>query len=338
MKALFSGVNLHGCGDSLGMGQTHLNHAKLESMKPTAVVCAYSPVGREALAGLLDAGIKILGLYSYEQEESEAWFEPPARLAEAQGIPVRFETQFNEDSVFETIRLLQPDFLFSFYFREMIQARFLEIPRLGAYNLHGSLLPKYRGRVPINWVLVKGEPETGITLHAMTPKPDDGDIVGQTSLPIDWDDTALSLTRKSAEAGRILVREVVPKLLDGTALRISQKSLGPSTYFGGRKAEDGQLDFSMPATEAFNLIRAVADPWPNAFIRTTSGTLHVPWALPTAMPCTQGCFRQTREGTLLGFKAGALLLHVLHKDGLRSERPTEHASLLRGIGIPEVSL
>lgn len=307
-------------------------------MNPTAVVCAYSPVGRAALAGLLDAGIKVLALYTYAQDESEAWFEPPVRLAETLGIPVRFEKPFNEESVFETIHVLKPDFLFSFYFREMIQARFLEIPRLGAYNLHGSLLPKYRGRAPINWVLVKGETETGITLHAMTPKPDDGDIVGQMSLPIEWDDTALSLTLKSAEAARILVREVVPKLVDGTAVRMPQRSLAPSTYFGGRKPEDGQLDFSMPAQEAFNLIRAVADPWPNAFIRTTSGMLHLPWALPTALPCAPGCFRQTHEGTVLGFGDGALMLHALRQGQVRSERPTEHGAMLRAIGIPEVSL
>lgn len=306
-------------------------------MKPTAVVCAYSSVGREALAGLLDAGVNVLALYTYAQDESETWFEPPAHLAEARGIQVHMEKRFNGDEVFETLQALKPDFLFSFYFREMIQARFLEVPRLGAYNLHGSLLPKYRGRSPINWVLVKGETETGITLHAMTPKPDDGDIVGQMSLPIDWDDTALSLTHKSAEAGRILVRDVVPKLADGTASRIPQKSLASSTYFGGRKPEDGQLDFSMPASEAFNLIRAVADPWPNAFIRTTNGTVHIPWALPTSLPCDPGCFRQTPEGTVLGFKDGALMLHVLRKDNLRSERPTEHGALLREIGIPEVS-
>jgi methionyl-tRNA formyltransferase len=285
----------------------------------------------------LDAGIKILALYTYAQDESEEWFEPPADLADAHGIPVRLEWRFNEDSVFETIRSLQPDFLFSFYFREMIQARFLEVPRLGAYNLHGSLLPKYRGRAPINWVLVKGEPETGVTLHAMTPRPDDGDIVGQTKLPIEWDDTALSLTLKCAGAGRSLVREVVPKLLDGTAIRISQKTLAPSTYFGGRKPEDGLLDFAMSAAEAFNLIRAVADPWPNAFISARNGTLHIPWALPTSLPCAAGCFRPTPEGTVLGFQGGALLLHTVRKGQDRSTRPTEHGALLREIGIPEDS-
>ena len=304
-------------------------------MMPTAVVCAYSPVGRAAFEGLLEAGVQVQALYTYRQDPSESWFEAPASLATQRGIPVHMEPTFNDDKVFEAIRELRPDFLFSFYFREMIQARFLAIPPLGGYNLHGSLLPKYRGRAPINWVLVKGETETGITLHEMTPKPDDGDIVGQAKLPIEWDETALSLTWKSAKAGRALVRNTVPKLVDGSAPRINQKTLLPSTYFGGRKPEDGRLDFSMPVAEAFNLIRAVADPWPNAFLRAGNKDLQVSWALPSALPCAPGSFRATREGTLLGFADGSLLIHVLRRQGVQSNRSSEHAAWIGELGIPE---
>jgi len=301
----------------------------------TAVVCAYSSVGREALAGLLDAGVDVLALYTYPQSPDEAWFEPPEVLARGRAIPVRMEPRFNEDTVFETIRAMRPDFLFSFYFREMIQGRFLEIPRLGAYNLHGSLLPKYRGRAPINWVLVKGETETGVTLHAMTPKPDDGCIVGQARLPIAWDETALSLTLRAGEAGRALVRETAPRLADGSATRVDQRTLGPSSYFGGRKPADSRLDFAMPAAEAFNQIRAVADPWPNAFLETERGAVKIPWALPARAACAPGRFRVTGEGVLLGFANGALRLCALRREGIRSERPTEHAAWLRELGIGE---
>ena len=303
----------------------------------TAVVCAYSPVGRAALEGLLEAGIEVKALFTYAQGDGEGWFEAPAALAERRGIPIFMEPTFNTDEVHARIQALAPDFLFSFYFREMIQARFLDLPRLGAFNLHGSLLPKYRGRAPINWVLVKGEAETGITLHAMTPKPDDGAIIGQTKLPIAWDDTALSLTMRSAEAGRALVRELAPKLADGTAPRVDQKALGPSTYFGGRKPEDSRLGFSMAAGEAFDQIRAVADPWPNAFLETERGRLKVAWALPSAAPCPAGRFRMDREGVLLGFADGALRLHALRREGVRLERPSEQADALRQIGIPEAS-
>lgn len=302
---------------------------------PSAVVCAYSSVGTAALEGLLEAGVEVKALYTYEQGADERWFTPPAAVAQAHGIPVHMAPAFNDDAVYEAIRGLRPDFLFSFYFREMIQSRFLEIPRLGAYNLHGSLLPKYRGRAPINWVLVKGETETGITLHAMTPKPDDGHILAQARLPIDWDETALSLTGKAADAGRGLVREAVPGLVDGSLPRIDQKTLGASTYFGGRKPADSRLDFGMTAGEAFNQIRAVADPWPNAFLETAEGSLKVAWALPTDLPCPQGHFRSLREGVLLGFADAALRVQTLKAGGARLERPSEQVLALRVLGIPE---
>jgi methionyl-tRNA formyltransferase len=297
------------------------------------VVCAYSSVGTAALEGLLAAGVDVKALYTYAQGSDEQWFTPPAVVAEAHGIPVHMAPAFNDDSVYEAIQAHRPDFLFSFYFREMIQSRFLEIPQLGAYNLHGSLLPKYRGRAPINWVLVKGETETGITLHAMTPKPDDGRIVAQARLPIAWDETALSLTDKAAAAGRDLVCAAIPGLLDGSTQGIDQKALGASTYFGGRKPADSRLDFAMTTADAFNQIRAVADPWPNAFIETSVGTVKVAWALPSAEPCPPGRFRTTSEGVLLGFADGALRLHTLKSGGLRVERPSEQAQILRLLGL-----
>ncbi len=305
--------------------------------KPTAVVCAYSSVGTAALEGLLEAGVDVRALYTYPQGADECWFTPPATAAQTQGIPVHLAPNFNDDAVYEAIRALRPDFLFSFYFREMIQGRFLEIPRLGAYNLHGSLLPSYRGRAPLNWALVKGETETGVTLHAMTPKPDDGHIVAQARLAIAWDETALSLTDKAARAGRNLVRDAIPGLADGSIPRIDQKTLGPSSYFGGRKPADSRLDFTMTAAVAFNQIRAVADPWPNAFLETGSGIVKIPWALPSSEPCAPGCFRQTPEGLLLGFADGALRLHALRKGTRRSERPSDHAQWLLELGIPALN-
>jgi methionyl-tRNA formyltransferase len=256
-------------------------------------------------------------------------------LASEHGIPVHMEPSFNDPHVYDAIQALRPDFLFSFYFREMIQARFLDLPRLGAYNLHGSMLPHYRGRAPINWVLLKGEARTGITLHAMTPKPDDGDIVGQTPLDLAWDETALSLTLRCAQASRELVKAIVPKLITGEAERISQRTLGPSTYFGGRKPEDGAINLQGTVQDAFNLVRAVADPWPNAFLKTARGLVKVPWALPTTAPCPPGHFVETREGVLLGLSNGALRLQALRKDGVRSERPTDHALWLRELAYPE---
>ena len=301
----------------------------------TAVVCAYSLVGRRAIEALVRGGVEILALYTYNQPDADKWFEAPAEYARRQGIPVFCEADFNAGPAYTRILGLGPDFLFSFYFREMVGEKILRIPKSGAYNLHGSLLPKYRGRAPVNWVLARGETKTGITLHAMTAKPDDGDIFGQVEIPIAWDETALSLTGKMAEAGYGLVLATVSGLVNGTLQGIPQTTLGKSSYFGGRGPEDGRLGFWMTAHEAFNLIRAVADPWPNAFLAMEERTVKISWALPDEGRCPQGLFRHTDEGILLGFADAPLKLVTLKRGQERSDDPRIQSQWLKGLGIEE---
>jgi methionyl-tRNA formyltransferase len=300
-----------------------------------AVVCAYSLVGRKALEALTDCGIEVTALYTYNQPDEDKWFEAPAEYANRLGIPVIIEPNFNATTVESQIRKLSPDFLFSFYFREMIGAEILQIPKLGSYNLHGSLLPKYRGRAPINWVLVHGETATGITLHAMTPKPDDGDIFAQKEILIDWDETALSLTQKTAEIGHQLLREALPLLVNGKIAGTPQSTLGKPSYFGGRKPGDSRLSKQMTTQEAFNQIRAVADPWPNAFIEDTGGSVKIPWALPCDGHCAPGRFKQASGEILLGFADGPLRLVTLKKGTESSNDPNVQARWLEGIGVKE---
>jgi len=192
------------------------------------------------------------------------WFESVAELARSANIPVILPRDINAAEVVETIARVQPQLLCSFYFRQMMKPQVLSLPTEGALNMHGSLLPKYRGRAPVNWVLVNGESETGVTLHYMDEKPDHGDIVAQHRVPISREDTALTLTRKLAEASRSVLREHYPLLAEGRASRTPQDH-GRSSYFGGRRPEDGVIDWAMPAESIRNLIRAVTDPWPGAF-------------------------------------------------------------------------
>jgi len=301
----------------------------------TAVVCAYSLVGRNALEALIDCGIEVLALYTYNQPEADKWFEAPAEYARRRNIPVFIEADFNSGAAENHIRKLSPDFLFSFYFREMIDSKILQIPRAGAFNLHGSLLPKYRGRAPINWVLVNGETKTGVTLHVMTPKPDDGDIFGQAEIPIAWDETALSLTKKAACAGYGLLRERLPLLITGAISGIAQKNLGKSSYFGGRRPDDSRLTSEMTALEAFNQIRAVADPWPNAFLAGKRGNIKIPWALPHQGRCSPGRFMRADAGVLLGFTDAPLRLITLKNGPDRSDEPDVQAKWLKDAGIEE---
>jgi methionyl-tRNA formyltransferase len=146
-------------------------------------------------------------------------------------------------------------------------------------NLHGSLLPKYRGRAPVNWVLVKGETETGVTLHFMTEKPDAGDIVGQVAVPISFDDTALTLFGKMEDAASRLLADLLPRIANGEIPR-RPNDLAHGSYFGGRRPEDGRIDWSRPAVEIYNLVRAVTRPYPGAFAALAGEKLTVWWAIP----------------------------------------------------------
>ncbi len=230
----------------------------------SAVVFAYHNVGVRCLSVLLAHGVDVKLVVTHRDNPQETiWFESVQQLAELHGIPVITPDNPNAPEVVERIAALQPDFFFSFYYREMLKAPLLAIPQRGALNMHGSLLPKYRGRVPVNWAIIRSETETGATLHYMTEKPDNGDIVAQQAVPILPNDTAHEVFQKVTVAAEMALHAVLPKLLAGTAPRVKQ-DLAKGAYFGGRKPEDGIVDWSQSARQIHNLVRAVAPPYPGA--------------------------------------------------------------------------
>ncbi len=242
------------------------------------VVCAYSEVGYACLDELLQLGADVRLVVTHRDTPGEAiWFGSVAERARAAGIPVVLPEDVSSPESLAAIAAVGPDLLYSFYFRQMMRAEVLGLPRAGALNLHGSLLPRYRGRAPVNWVLVHGESETGVTLHYMDEKPDHGDVVAQRRVAIERDDTALVLTRKLAAAAREVLREAHPLLVAGTAPRRPQDH-SRSSYFGGRRPADGAIDWRRPAESIRNLVRAVTDPWPGAFGRFRGEPLVVWWA------------------------------------------------------------
>jgi methionyl-tRNA formyltransferase len=275
------------------------------------VVCAYGEVGHEALAELLDLGADVGLVVTHEDAPGEKiWFHSVAALARSAGLPVVTPDDINTDDSVATIAAVKPDFLFSFYYRLMMKTRVLALPSRGALNLHGSCLPRYRGRAPVNWVLVNGESETGITLHEMDEKPDHGAIVAQRRIAIARDDTALSLTRKLAAESRLLLREVYPKLIDGTAPRMPQDHTR-SSYFGGRKPADGEIDWTRPAESIRNLVRAVTDPWPGACTTLDGRKVLVWWA--ETRPATRS---GAAPGTVVADDRGGDALLVATGEGL----------------------
>jgi methionyl-tRNA formyltransferase len=229
-----------------------------------AVVFAYHDVGARCLRVLLAHGIDVRLVVTHDDDPAETlWFERVADVARGYGLPVVTPGDPNAADAIAKVAACVPDFLFSFYYRRMLGPTLLGLPNRGALNLHGSLLPCYRGRAPVNWAVLHGETRTGATLHYMTAKPDAGDIVGQQAVPILPDDTARDVLAKVAVAAEIVLDAAVPRLVAGTAPRIVQ-DLSQGSYFGGRTADDGRIDWSQNAAAIHNLVRAVAPPYPGA--------------------------------------------------------------------------
>ncbi|PUA19215.1 formyltransferase [Glaciimonas sp. PCH181] len=230
-----------------------------------AVVFAYHNVGVRCLKVLLARGVDIALVVSHEDNPQETiWFDSVAAICREHGIPVVTPSNPDNPELLAQITALQPDFIFSFYYRHMLPVTLLSLAKHGAYNMHGSLLPKYRGRVPINWAVLYGETETGATLHEMTAKPDAGFIVAQTAVPILPDDTAHEVFGKVVVAAEQTLWNALPAMLSGKPTKLPN-DLSQGSYFGGRKPEDGKIDWQQTAQAVYNLYRAVAPPYPGAW-------------------------------------------------------------------------
>ncbi|MEZ0547360.1 bifunctional UDP-4-amino-4-deoxy-L-arabinose formyltransferase/UDP-glucuronic acid oxidase ArnA [Pseudomonas sp. Env-37] len=234
-------------------------------MSSKAVVFAYHDIGCAGIEALLSAGYDIAAVFTHADDPKENnFYGSVAQLCARNGIPVHAPEDANHPLWIERIAKLNPEYIFSFYYRNLLSEPLLATARKGAFNLHGSLLPKYRGRAPANWVLVNGETETGVTLHRMVKRADAGAILAQQKVTIERTDTGLSLHAKLREAATALLRDALPQLAQGKLTETAQDD-SKATYFGRRTAADGKLDWKKPAEQLFNLVRAVTQPYPGAF-------------------------------------------------------------------------
>ena len=230
----------------------------------SAVVFAYHNVGVRCLSVLIDHGIDVKLVVTHRDNPDEhIWFDSVEKLAVANNIPVVIPYEPNTPDFIGKIIALKPDFLFSFYYRMMLKPALLAAATRGAFNMHGSLLPKYRGRVPVNWAIIKGETETGATLHEMVAKPDAGRIVDQEAVAILPDDNAQQVFHKVTDAAAVALDRSLPTLIAGDAVLRAQ-DLSQGSYFGGRKPADGIINWLDSAQNIHNLVRAVAPPYPGA--------------------------------------------------------------------------
>ena len=230
-----------------------------------AVVFAYSEVGVRCVRELLAQGIEIAILFTHEDDPGEQqWFGSVRQLGEAHGLRVETPDDPNTSHWVSEGRRAAPDFLFSFYYRYLLNSAWLEVSRRGALNMHGSLLPKYRGRAPVHWAIIQGESATGASLHYMLAKPDAGALVDQETVAILENDTALDVSLNVADAAQTVLRRSLPRLVAGTAPAMPL-DLSRGSYFGRRRPEDGRIDWRQGARAVHDLVRAVAPPFPGAF-------------------------------------------------------------------------
>jgi methionyl-tRNA formyltransferase len=230
-----------------------------------AVVFAYHDVGVNCLKALLNAGIQVDLVVTHQDDPSEnVWFGSVAKLCAEKNIPYITPNANELVDLIPKLQSLAPDYIFSFYYRFMIPEEILACAKIAALNMHGSLLPKYRGRAPVNWAILHGETETGATLHIMEAKPDAGDIVGQAAVNIGPDETATDVFGKVSQAAVSVITQALPSLIQGIVPRVPN-NLQKGSYFGGRKPADGQIHWNQKAKQVHDLVRAVAPPYPGAF-------------------------------------------------------------------------
>ncbi|HKF28879.1 MAG TPA: formyltransferase [Candidatus Binataceae bacterium] len=304
--------------------------------KAACVVFAYQEMGHGCLETLLAMGAPIAALFTHRDDpHEEIWWQSCANLAKRHAVPVFFAEEI-DDGWTARIAALNPAVIYSFFYRNLLPQRLLECARLGAYNLHGALLPKYRGRASVNWVLVNGESQTGVTLHHMVARADAGDIVAQRALDIDDSDTALTLYRRLVPLGAALIHEYHPLIVAGRAPRHPQ-DLAAGSYFGRRRPEDGRIDWRWPARRIFNLVRAVTHPYPGATCMLGGRKLFI-WQAAVAVEAGHlgeaGEIVAERAGGAIEVAAGAgsvlVLRAQLEGGGEGQARSVLGANLLRG--------
>jgi methionyl-tRNA formyltransferase len=281
-------------------------------MRPRILFFGYSEVGHDCLSLLLERGEHVVALVTHEDQPGEKiWFRTPALAARERGVPVFAPANVNTPEWRARLAELRPDLILSVYYRQMIGTRILGLARLGAWNIHGSLLPRYRGRAPINWAVLHGEPRIGMTLHRMINRADAGAMVDQEGVDLGPRDTAEQAFRRVLPCARRILARQIDALLAGTAPETPQDE-ALATTFSGRRPEDGRIDWSQASGVIFNLIRAVTDPYPGAFTDAGPARLMVWWAEPAPRPPGTASAAPgtvlTAEPLLVATGDGALLL------------------------------
>ncbi|TQM11751.1 methionyl-tRNA formyltransferase [Pseudonocardia kunmingensis] len=231
------------------------------------VAFGYMTWGRRTIEAVLDAGHEVPLIVTHADSDNpyeKIFNESVAELAADRGIPLLVRERADDAEVREAITAAAADVMVVSNWRTWLAPEVYSIPRLGTVNVHDALLPAYAGFAPLNWALINDEPEVGVTAHLMNAEFDAGDILLQRSTPVTDDDTVVDLfDRTLAMFGPITV-DALELVASGRAVPTPQDRRAAS-YFHRRSDEENRIDFSWPARDLFNLVRAQVDPYPNAY-------------------------------------------------------------------------
>lgn len=268
---------------------------------PRVLLCGYREVGYAVLSHLLQERVQVVAVATHPDSphERECW-PSVCDLATREHLPVLLSGEVRSAAFVARLSELRVNMIVSAYYRRILPPPVLALATRGAFNLHPSLLPAYRGRAPINWALLRGERETGFTIHEMEEAADAGAIVAQVKLPIDPEDDAGSLSAKLAIAGSDLFRRVWPALRDGDYEARPQDET-QAFWVGKRTRADGRIDWNASASTIRDLVRAVAKPFPGAFTGEDEQQLTI-WRCTTV--ATGDSAAEVPAGTVLPHEQG----------------------------------
>jgi methionyl-tRNA formyltransferase len=214
----------------------------------------------------LDNNSELMHAVIKNSNGKDYWIEPLKRELYLRKILYHTpETLKNNDEIYDVLKSSNPDLLVCCGYHLRIPQKILDIPKIASINIHPAFLPKYRGQHVIQWALANGEQYTGVTLHHMTDKFDEGDIISQKKIEILPEDNALTLHSKIHKTGSILLETILSDLESGKTITRIPQNHSEATYYHARKPEDGKIDWNKTPEEINNLVRALVYPWPGAY-------------------------------------------------------------------------
>ena len=248
------------------------------------------------------------------------------------GIPVYQPKKVREEEFQGVLRELNPDLIVVVAFGQLIPKSILELPRYGCVNVHASLLPKYRGAAPIQWAVIDGEKESGVTIMKMDEGLDTGDMIAKTVVPLAPDETGGSLFDKLSQVGAQLLLDTIPALEEGTVVCEKQPEESPTPYAAMLNKKMGLIDWSQDASVIECMIRGL-NPWPSAYTYLKGKTLKI-WQAKVVEkqheeePGT--IIEVDKKHLVVACKTNALLIERLQLEG---KKQMETEAFLRGYAI-----